>query len=72
VGNNDWNVYCYAPYVTSEPSSTPVTETTPAYSVYVVFAVVVVAIVVIIVAYAFFVRRKISSSSPTEAKDTLQ
>jgi outer membrane protein assembly factor BamB len=72
VGNNNWNVYCYAPSVTSESSSTSVTETIPAYSVYVIFAVVVVAIVVIIVAYAFFVRRKISSSSPTEAKGTLQ
>jgi outer membrane protein assembly factor BamB len=75
VGNNDWNVYCYAPTITisePEPSATPVTETIPAYYVYAVFVAAVVAIVVIIVAYAFFVRRKTSSSSPTEAKDTPQ
>jgi outer membrane protein assembly factor BamB len=73
VGNNDWNVYCYAPTITiSEPSVPPVTETPLTDSDYAIVAIAVVAIVVIIVAYAFFVRRKISSSSPTEAKGTLQ
>jgi outer membrane protein assembly factor BamB len=59
VGNNDWNVYCYAPTITvSEPSPTPIPVTPPTESDYAIIAIIAILAVILIVGYVFFVWRK--------------
>lgn len=59
VGNNDWNVYCYAPTITvSEPSPTPSPVTPPTETDYAIIAIIAILAVILIVGYIFFVWRK--------------
>jgi outer membrane protein assembly factor BamB len=58
IGCNDWNVYCYSNYLTTQPSPTQPNNVTPNYILPAIIASIAAAVIIAVVAVGYVIRKR--------------